>query len=266
MKKLSLAVVGFVALGVTAPALAADMAVKAPLPPPVAANYNWTGLYVGGNVGWGWLRDSGETFCVNPAGVVSGPGCSAQTAAGDQIRGDGFIGGAQAGYNWQINNWVLGVETDFQGADIKGSVAAPINLVTIVPIPPTVIAVENANEKLEWFGTVRGRLGIALDRFLIYGTGGFAYGHVRVDQNSVPVGVPGVFLFPSSASVTKTGWTVGGGIEWAAAGKWSAKIEGLYYDLGSLSSAGSAANGFMVGKNFDVRGEVLRVGLNYRFN
>jgi outer membrane immunogenic protein len=68
------------------------------------------------------------------------------------------------------------------------------------------------------------------------------------------------------ASVTKTDWTAGGGIEWAFAGKRSTKIEGLYYDLGSLSSAGSAANGFMVGKNFDVRGEIVRVRLNYRFN
>ena len=126
-------------------------------------------------------------------------------------------------------------------------------------------AIENANEKLEWFGTVRGRLGIAFDRVLIYGTGGLAYGHVKVDQNSVSVG-GGPFLFPSSASVTKTGWTAGGGIECAFAGKWSTKIEGLYYDLGWISSAGSAANGFMVGKNFDVRGGIVRAGLNYRFN
>jgi opacity protein-like surface antigen len=128
------------------------------------------------------------------------------------------------------------------------------------------VAIENANEKLEWFGTVRGRLGITFDRVLIYGTGGFAYGHVKVDQNSVPVPGPGPFLFPSSASVTKTGWTAGGGIEWAFSGKWSAKIEGLYYDLGSITSAGSAVNGFMVGKNFDVRGGIARFGVNYRLN
>ena len=245
-------------------ASAADLPRKAPVYTPSPPVFSWTGFYVGGNVGWGWLRDKGETFCVNPFGVLNGPGCSAQTATGDQIRADGFIGGAQAGYNWQINNWVLGVEADFQGANIKGSIAAPIRLVG--PGIPIVVAIENANEKLEWFGTVRGRLGIAVDRVLIYGTGGFAYGHVKVDQNSVPVPGPGPFLFPSSASVTKTGWTAGGGIEWAFAAKWLAKIEGLYYDLGSLASAGSAANGFMVGKNFDVRGGIARLGLNYRFN
>ena len=264
LSHVSIAIVSAITL--TQMATAADLPRKAPAyTPPPPAVFSWTGFYVSGNAGWGWLRDKGETFCVNPAGVFNGPGCNAQTATGDQIRGDGFIGGAQAGYNWQINNWVLGIEADFQGADIKGSVAAPIYLVSIVPIPPTVIAIENANEKLEWFGTVRGRLGIAFDRVLIYGTGGLAYGHVKVDQNSVSVG-GGPFLFPSSASVTKTGWTAGGGIEWAFAGKWSTKIEGLYYDLGSISSAGSAANGFMVGKNFDVRGGIVRAGLNYRFN
>ena len=256
------AAIGTIALASSA--MAADLPRKAPVytpPPPI---FSWTGFYIGGNVGWGSLRDNGETFCINPFGVLNGPGCSAQTATGDQIRGDGFIGGVQAGYNWQINNWVLGVEADFQGADIKGSVAAPISLVG--PVPGLVVAIENANEKLEWFGTVRGRLGIVFDRVLIYGTGGFAYGHVKVDQNSVPVPGPGPFLFPSSASVTKTGWTAGGGVEWAFSGKWSAKIEGLYYDLGSITSAGSAVNGFMVGKNFDVRGGIARVGVNYRFN
>ena len=214
-------------------------------------------------MGWGWLRDSGETFCVNPAGVLNGSGCNAQTATGDQISGDGFIGGAQAGYNWQINNWVLGVEADFQGANIGGSVAASIPLAGPVPI---IVAIENANEKLEWFGTVRGRLGVAFDRALIYGTGGFAYGQVKVDQDSAPVGSPGAFQFPSSASVTKIYWTAGAGIEWAFAGHWSTRVEGLYYDLGLITSAGSAANGFTVGKNFDVRGGIARVGLNYRFN
>jgi outer membrane immunogenic protein len=248
-------------------ASAADLPHKAPVyTPPPPAVFSWAGFYVGGNAGWGWLHDSGETFCVNPAGALNGPGCSAQTATGDQIRGDGFIGGVQAGYNWQINNWVFGVEADFQDADIKGSIAAPIYLVTIVPIPPIVTATENASEKLEWFGTVRGRLGIAFDRVLIYGTGGMAYGHVKADQNSAPVGAPASFLFPSSESSTKIGWTAGGGIEWAFSGKWSTKIECLYYDLGSISSAGRAVNGFMVGKDFDVRGEIARVGLNYKFN
>jgi len=253
-----------VTIALTLMASAADLPRKAPVyTPPPPQMFSWTGFYVGGNAGWGSLRDNGETFCVNPFGVLNGPGCSAQTATGDQIRGDGFIGGAQAGYNWQLNNWVLGVEADIQGADVKGTVAAPITLVGPVPI---VAAIENANEKLEWFGTVRGRLGVAFDRVLIYGTGGLAYGHVKVDQNSVPVPGPGPFLFPSSASATKTGWTAGGGIEWAFADKWSTKIEGLYYDLGSIVSAGSAANGFSVGKNFDVRGGIARFGLNYRFN
>ncbi|MGC1922712.1 MAG: hypothetical protein WA706_02635 [Pseudolabrys sp.] len=89
---------------------------------------------------------------------------------------------AQAGYNWQINNWVLGIEADFQGAAIKGSVAAPIFLVAI----PILSAIENAIEKLEWFGTVRGRLGVAFDRVFVCGTGGFAFLH----PSQKPVGPP----------------------------------------------------------------------------
>ncbi|MGC1791156.1 MAG: hypothetical protein WA753_06980, partial [Pseudolabrys sp.] len=89
---------------------------------------------------------------------------------------------AQAGYNWQINNWVLGIEADFQGAAIKGSVVAPIFLVAI----PILSAIENAIEKLEWFGTVRGRLGVAFDRVFVYGTGGFAFLH----PSQKPVGPP----------------------------------------------------------------------------
>jgi outer membrane immunogenic protein len=135
LSHVSIAIVSAITL--TQMATAADLPRKAPAyTPPPPAVFSWTGFYVGGNAGWGWLRDKGETFCVNPAGVLNGPGCNAQTATGDQIRGDGFIGGAQAGYNWQINNWVLGVEADFQGADIKGSVAAPIYLISIVPFLP----------------------------------------------------------------------------------------------------------------------------------
>jgi outer membrane immunogenic protein len=184
MRRLSrVSIVTVFAIALTQMAMAADLPRKAPAyTPPLPPVFSWTGFYVGGNAGWGWLRDSGGTFCINPAGILNGPGCNAQTATSDQIRGDGFICGAQAGYNWQINNWVLGIEADFQGAAIKGSVAAPIFLVAI----PILSAIENAIEKLEWFGTVRGRLGVAFDRVFVYGTGGFAFLH----PSQKPVGPP----------------------------------------------------------------------------
>lgn len=170
MRRLSrVSIVTVFAIALTQMAMAADLPRKAPAyTPPLPPVFSWTGFYVGGNAGWGWLRDSGGTFCINPAGILNGPGCNAQTATSDQIRGDGFICGTQAGYNWQINNWVLGIEA---AAAIKGSVAAPIFLVAI----PILSAIENAIEKLEWFGTVRGRLGVAFDRVFVYGTGGFAF-------------------------------------------------------------------------------------------
>jgi outer membrane immunogenic protein len=209
-------------------ASAADLPVKAPAPP-LAATYNWSGFYTGLNAGWGWLRDHGNTFCIDPAGVVNGFGCISNTIPGAQIDGDGFIGGGQIGYNWQVNQWVFGVEADIQGADIKGAVDIIFNT---VEGPGRFVA----HEKLNWLGTVRGRVGWAWGRLLIYGTGGFAYGGVDVDQNTI---FPTV-QYPSSVSTTKTGWTAGGGLEWAFYGNWSGKIEGLYYNLASISTVGGA--------------------------
>ncbi|MGC2013117.1 MAG: porin family protein, partial [Pseudolabrys sp.] len=107
MRRLSrVSIVTVFAIALTQMAMAADLPRKAPAyTPPLPPVFSWTGFYVGGNAGWGWLRDSGGTFCINPAGILNGPGCNAQTATSDQIRGDGFICGAQASYNWQINNW-----------------------------------------------------------------------------------------------------------------------------------------------------------------
>lgn len=235
---------------------AADLPVKAPASP-LGASYNWSGIYAGLNAGWGWVRDRGNTFCIDPTGVVNGFGCVSNAIAGPQIDGDGFIGGGQIGYNWQVNQWVFGVEADIQGADIKGSVDIIFNT---GEGPGRFVA----HEKLNWLGTVRGRVGWAWDRLLIYGTGGFAYGGVDVDQNTI---FPTV-QYPSSVSMTKTGWTAGGGLEWAFYGNWSGKIEGLYYSLGSISTVGGAvgdATGYFGGKDFDVKGGIIRAGLNYKF-
>jgi outer membrane immunogenic protein len=103
---------------------------------------------------------------------------------------------------------------------------------------------------------------------LIYATGGFAYGSVGIDQSH---SFPGV-RYSSSSSGTLNGWTFGGGVEWAFAGNWSTKIEGLYYDLGTISTVAGAAPppsspiyNFVAGKNFDAQGVIIRAGLNWRF-
>jgi len=159
---------------------------------------------------------------------------------------------------------VLGLETDFQGSTLEGS--------TNVPGPFTIIGLGNsgpgtsftADEKISWIGTFRGRFCVAFDRALIYATGGFAYGAVGIHQAHNFVAV----RYSSSSSATLNGWTFGGGLEWAFAGNWSTKIEGLYYDLGTISTVAAAAplvTRFVDGKNFDARGAIIRAGLNWRF-
>ena len=193
MKKIALIAVAASIMSVSA-ASAADLArrtyTKAP-PPVVAPVYNWTGFYIGGNVGGGWSEDSGATRCTE-AGVANTPFC--QIVPGGTINGSGVIGGVQAGYNWQAGpNWLIGIEADIQGADIKGSttVNGPFPFFGGGFGDP---ATYTASEKIDWFGTVRGRVGVTTGPVLFYVTGGLAYGHARLNTRSRfgdPVHLPG---------------------------------------------------------------------------
>ena len=268
MQRLAIALAAIATL-IATPALAADLnqpPYKAPPTPPLAPVISWTGFYIGGNAGWGWLNDNGSPFCIDPGGALNGDGCDTTNVPGAQIKNaNGFIGGGQAGFNYQADVLVYGIETDFQGADIKDSVniAGPFAQVGGGVSGPASFV---ASERLNWLGTVRGRVGVvAWERSLFYATGGFAYGGVSASQNTI---FPAV-QYPSSVSETRTGWTAGGGWEYAFAPNWSAKIEGLYYDLGSFSTLGTAVpagTGFIGGKNFDAKGAIVRAGLNWRFN
>jgi outer membrane immunogenic protein len=248
-----------VVVGFGGTVLAADMPIKTSAPV-----FSWAGFYLGANAGWGSLQDYESPICINPSGAVNGLGCiGGSLVPRGQIGGNGFLYGGQTGYNWQAGDWVFGLESDFQGSAIKGSVniPGPFGAVGfgVATFPGTFVA----DEKLSWLGTVRGRVGVAYERTLFYGTGGLAYGSVNVDANYI---FPAV-QFPSSTSAMKTGWTLGGGVEYAFAGNWSGKIEGLFYDLGQISTVGRSIpnNGFQGGKDFDVQGAILRVGLNWRF-
>jgi outer membrane immunogenic protein len=184
MKKLFLSSVAFAALTVGT-ALAADMPRKAPVyappPPPVLS---WNGFYAGLNAGYGWGNNDGinndvtSIFC-NPllGGCAPNVATNAITAAIPGVfdtSPKGFIGGGQIGYNWQWSpQFVWGIEADFQGADIKGD-ATVANTVAIVGFAPSTVTVTGTgSQKLNFLGTVRGRLGwLAVPQLLIYGTGG----------------------------------------------------------------------------------------------
>jgi outer membrane immunogenic protein len=242
-------------------AAAADLApvvTKAPVAPP----YGWSGFYLGLNAGGGWNNDPGAPICLNPAGVSNGAGCHV-VPTNPTINASGFIGGGQIGYNWQFGRLVAGVESDLQGSAINGSFNYAGPLIGIGAANTT--GTSTASERLDLFGTVRGRVGIAWDRALLYATGGLAYGHAALNTSFVfTTGVS----YPASGSAGLVGGAAGGGVEYAFDGRWSAKLEGLYYNLGSSSIQGLGLPAMALaahGKTFDFQGAIGRAGVNYRF-
>ena len=165
------------------------------------APYNWTGFYVGINGGGGWGRSTWS----NPAGT-----------AGRSITSGGLVGGT-LGYNYQIGQTVFGLEGDVDWSNIRGS-------------RDGLCAGTTCETRNDWLGTARGRIGYAFDRFMPYITGGAAFGDIK----ATPAGF-------GTTTTTKTGWTVGGGVEFAIAGPWTAKVEYLYVDLGKGSAASRSA-------------------------
>ncbi|WP_051356968.1 outer membrane protein [Azorhizobium doebereinerae] len=230
-----------IALAIAAPASAADLAtrypVKAPIVPVVPV-FSWTGFYIGANAGFG-----GDKYEYAFGGVASPLGLGSASA-----DSSGFFAGGQAGYNYQFaNNIVLGLETDIQWSGIEGDVTLT-----------TPGATTNLKSSLDYFGTVRGRLGYAFDRFLPYVTGGFAYGESKTSISQLTP----TSLYSGEGSGVKTGWTVGGGLEYALTNNWTFKTEYLYVDLGD-SDYGSALTGSTV--SVDNKFHTVKAGINYKF-
>jgi outer membrane immunogenic protein len=226
---------------VSSAATAADLrrpapyqAPPAPPPPPV---FSWTGCYVGANIGGGWAKKSANDV----TGFVTGiPGADlgSHTASG-------VIGGGQIGCDYQAGIWVFGVQGMFEGSGMEGSNTQPSGLLV-------------TNTSIPWLATVTGRVGItAAPRVLVYAKGGGAW--VR-DDFSLTAGGTTV----ASSSTTPSGWTVGGGVEWAFAGNWSAFAEYNYLDFGTSGvTFTSAAGSFPIDIKQDINS--FMVGINYRF-
>jgi outer membrane immunogenic protein len=260
MKKIVLATV-LAALG-SASALAADLGPRAYTKAPMMVEpvSTWQGFYIGGNIGYGWGRGNTD-FSFLPSQADFG---EANTSLNSNPRG--VIGGAQIGYNWQTGVVVAGFEADIQGSGLKGNAAKGILLFpSLAPDPNTLLT---TNEKLSWFGTARARLGVTVTpAFLLYGTGGFAYGQVENSANAQFRN--GADNFSASASKTKVGWTAGAGGEWMFAPGWSAKFEYLYVDLGKASAIADdvpvADPPFQVGYRWRTQENIVRAGVNYHF-
>jgi len=239
-------------VGAASAVLAADMPAPAPIPPPayvpVPPIYNWTGFYVGGNLGFGWDSGSfsdllGNTLPLVPNGM--------------------FLGGGQVGVNYQFcDRVVIGAEVDFDWLSNSSTTSSTALFVN----PPGVLTGSTAtvtvnNRRLT---TVTGRLGYAWDRLLLYAKGGGAW----VGSNSPTFTVDGAPVTVSTSN-SNWAWTAGLGAEWAFWGNWSARFEYDFVGLSSQSFAiptavgGLAANDQFSGNNRNI--QMVNVGINYKF-
>jgi outer membrane immunogenic protein len=268
------------------------------VPPP----FTWTGFYVGLNAGYAWLNNQRNDNVGFPfVGAIPVGGAVVPFASSGNSNNGGFIGGVQAGYNYQFgigSGFVLGGEADIDWADINrnrnngvlfGSFTLPQFPGSV--FTPSGIATSNHNNNNQYIGTVRLRAGYAFDRILVYATGGLAYGGVNNNNNVgsaiVATTAPG-FVIPttniiavtptqtvigsslgSRSSSTRAGWTIGGGVEYAFTPNWTVKGEYLFEDFGHANRAPGiflpgAATVFNSSSR-DVQVNVVRVGLNYKF-
>jgi outer membrane immunogenic protein len=248
-------------LGFGQTASAADLGVVPFRPPP---QFSWTGCYGGLNAGGGWTQPNGvlDSYSRSLEPIVR---VGRTVPEKFDLQGSGVSVGGQFGCNWQAGPIVFGVETDIQGNPDPGIRAMrTFDLAGPFPFAPST---SNAEDKLGWFGTVRGRLGFTLtDSILLYGTGGFAYGGVS-ESAAVWFSPSTSGTFTGSSEVMRAGWTVGGGAEFALFAGWSVKLEYLYVDLGktTVQLTDPQFPGEFLRYSFRHRENIARLGLNWRF-
>ncbi len=252
-----------------APAYAADVIVAEPIPVIVEpGTFSWTGGYIGVNAGYTGGKFKHEIESANrptPVFLARSANSMNSTTHNIDITASGFIGGVQAGYNWQFdNNVIVGVEADFQGSNLKAEVkhSKTENL-----SGGKYHTSEKASTKVEWFGTIRARLGYTpVDRFMVYATGGYAYGKVKSHGSVSGWNSWGDSYNESgSRSKTKSGWTVGAGAEYAIDNNWTLKTEYLYTDLGKAKLVNIDHDYGRTTMNAKVKFHTVRAGINYNF-
>jgi outer membrane immunogenic protein len=295
MKKILLGSVVLAALGavlgVGSAASAADLPVKAP-PAPVPQVWNWSGFYIGGNVGGGWSNNNIDYTmpftapgniagsCGVGAGIAGVPvvvGLNPFDLSSNCAGGSSVIAGGQIGYNWQMSTWVFGLEGDGAWQQIISHSFVRFGSNPAAGSPMGSVATDTAyfRSQQDSLGTFRGRIGWSGGNWLLYGTGGLAVG--GVSHSATEVLAPGVAcpIAPSAScrtgsdSTTKFGWTVGAGAELMVDRNWSVGLEYLYVDLGSTTITLLPAGGFFFNTSsikFDDREQIVRLKLNYHFN
>lgn len=215
-------------------------------PPARAPIFSWTGFYVGGHLGGGWSTSTATA--ITP---------TASFPAGTQFSSrhlNGALGGVQAGFNYQFDRWVLGVEGEYSRANLKGTSTTP-----------GIGFSETSNYSSPYMATIAGRVGYAADRVLLYAKGG--YGWVRYEVNGVGfANATGVVTDTFVRADTQSGWVAGAGLEWAFAGSWTAKAEYLHFDLGTFNTVVTDSVLGTLQRRNTATVDQFKVGINFLFN
>lgn len=274
MKQVVLAAATLALISSTAGAADLPSREAPPAPAPYVAPmvFTWTGFYAGVNAGWTRQENRLSIDGFSGFDAIFGAGTDAALTAGFPARvsnsRDGFIGGVQAGYNRQFDMFVVGVEADlsFLGSN-RSSVSVVGPSVAVGNFAANSMTI-NGSSHTEWLGTARLRAGVAIDRLLIYGTGGLAFG---APNHRLSVIQGGVVTHSGSDDEMKIGWTLGGGGEYAFTDNLTMKAEYLYYDLDDSSVTARYVGAVprlvdtTLRGSFDNRGHIARLGLNYKF-
>lgn len=242
--KLTSLLTAVISLGGAHSVFAADLPAKAPVRPPAfVAAHNWSGFYIGGHVGYGW--GSKEWTRIGGSGGEDGNG---------SVRSfdpDGFLGGGQVGINYQVNQWVFGIEGEISWSDVGGGFAGTNNN-----------GPASWNTDINWIATLAGRIGYAFDRSLLYVKGGVAW----ADEDYTHPATGGQLqAFNYTGSATRTGWLIGAGYEYAFGQNWSARLEYNYMDFGTKSITLNEVSGRFATFDVDQQLHAIKFGVNYRF-
>lgn len=280
----SILVAGALLAGLSANALAADLPARPA--PYIAPVFTWTGFYVGANIGGAWRDNNCDHFrpYVNGVAVAGFP----DRCFGSGNNNGSFTGGVQAGYNIQWNSLVMGVEADFNGLGHRGGSSGTIEYPfngTNHPYDGSYVV--NGGHSANYYGTVRARLGYAIDRALIYATGGLAWtgsdsgSNVAFWHNQVAplVGTP-TAIFTRNSDTAHFGWTLGAGVEYAITNNWTVRAEYLYIHsnhggnggvvcsdvlVGTCGTFTTASAVFLNNRSGNTNLNIARVGVNYKF-
>jgi outer membrane immunogenic protein len=229
------------------PGFAADLPMQAPVyvPPPV---YNWTGFYIGGHVGGGWGDSSSIELAPGSASFPIG-------TVFNRTHTSGPLAGVQGGFNWQIGGFVLGVEGEFTAMGLSGTET------TISAVNGFDSIVAARTESLE---AVTGRIGYAVNNWLIFAKGGGAW--TSGSSNGQDFLANGTFFETTSTRFNRNGWIAGGGFEWGFAPAWSAKFEYNHVDLGStiITVVPSRGTNTFINSSYTI--DLVKAGVNYHFN